>query len=294
MLLFTGTQAFAASRPAAPSLAAGADIRTLVEEIQAQAGVSGAVLQAASPIRFDKPVYSWTDKVVISIFAPAWNSNPNRIDTIGAQRSHQLKVATRKHSLVPYKLVETSPNSGRFTGEIILTGFAHDANGDGRPDTQPRTSGNGPTNGYLENKGNDAVTVSWRWSSDQTMVRSVPIKMNDAALLFDADSYSGGETATVRLTEPDMNINPQAVDRVRIHVYSDTDRAGSLIDALETDDASGIFEAQFSLTKTGTSSAGRIRAEAGDNLYADYLDRTLPPPAGSRETRRVRGVAGVR
>ena len=103
-----------------------------------------------APIFTDKSVYSWTDKIIISVMAPSWNSNPNQIDSIGHLESHSIKISSGEYSLKPYRLTETNSNSGIFSGEIILTGFLHDVDGDGIFDTNPRTTGNGPTNGFLQ------------------------------------------------------------------------------------------------------------------------------------------------
>ncbi len=84
-----------------------------------------------SPIFTDKSVYSWTDKIIISINAPSWNSSPNQINSIGGTESHSIKISSGENFLKPYRLIETSSNSGIFSGEIILTGFLHDVNGDG-------------------------------------------------------------------------------------------------------------------------------------------------------------------
>ena len=64
----------------------------------------------------------------------------------------------------PYRLTETDVNSGIFTGEVILTGFLHDADGDGDVDTVPRTGGNGPTSGFLEVDRDSAVTISFEFA----------------------------------------------------------------------------------------------------------------------------------
>ena len=42
-----------------------------------------------------------------------------------------LRVATKGFDLDNYRLVETGFDTGIFTGEVILTGFAHDPTGDG-------------------------------------------------------------------------------------------------------------------------------------------------------------------
>ena len=90
-----------------------------------------------APIFFNKPVYSWTEKVEITIIAPSWNTGMNLIDSIGGDPNYSVDVYTKDHRLEEYKLYETDPTSGIFTGEIILTGFLHDVDGDGVNDTNP-------------------------------------------------------------------------------------------------------------------------------------------------------------
>ena len=103
-----------------------------------------------APIFTDKEIYTWTDKIRFTIVAPSWNENRNGIDSIGIQEGHLIKISTSENSLEPYKLTETDMSSGIFTGEVVLTGFLHDTDGDRKPDTTPRTIGNGPTSGFLE------------------------------------------------------------------------------------------------------------------------------------------------
>ena len=49
-----------------------------------------------APIFTDKLVYSWTDKIIISIIAPSWNSNSNQIDSIGENESHAIKISSER------------------------------------------------------------------------------------------------------------------------------------------------------------------------------------------------------
>ena len=114
-----------------------------------------------APIYTDKEVYSWTDKMRITIVAPSWDEDTHAIDTIGGDSKYAVKISTSGHSLGPYKLTETSPSSGIFTGEVTFTGFNHDVDGDGRSDVQPRTMGSGPTDGLLETGRDDGVTISF-------------------------------------------------------------------------------------------------------------------------------------
>ena len=68
-------------------------------------------------------MYTWTDKIRITIVAPSWNADRYGIDSIGTQEGHLIKISTSNKELEPYKLTETEPSSGTFTGEVILTGF---------------------------------------------------------------------------------------------------------------------------------------------------------------------------
>ena len=104
-----------------------------------------------APIFFNKAIYSWTEKVEITIVAPSWNTGVNLIDSIGGDPDYAVNIYTNNNQLKEYRLYETDPSSGIFTGEIILTGFLHDVNGDGINDTNPRTIGTGPNTGYLQN-----------------------------------------------------------------------------------------------------------------------------------------------
>ncbi|NDF48296.1 MAG: hypothetical protein EB158_09040, partial [Nitrosopumilaceae archaeon] len=74
-------------------------------------------------VELDQKVYSWTDKVYITVVAPDHNFDSNLVDQIG-QTSDPLKVATRGHKINNYRLTETGTDTGIFTGEVILVGFA--------------------------------------------------------------------------------------------------------------------------------------------------------------------------
>ena len=231
-----------------------------------------------APIFTDKEVYSWTDKVYITVVAPSWNANRYGIDSIGTQDGHFIKIYTSAHSLEPYKLTETEPNSGVFTGEVTLTGFLHDVDDDGKPDTNPRTVGNGPTNGFLEVDRDGGLTISFEFAEGVVLTYSALISWNIGEINFDKEIYLIGESAQIIIIDPDMNLNPEAVDQVNVEIYSDSDVAGILVDAIETEEDSGLFKASISFTQNTVSSGNRIFALPGDVIYGKYEDNTLPSP----------------
>ena len=110
--------------------------------------------------------------------APDHNFDNNLIDEIGESDEDPLRVATKGFDLDNYRLVETGFDTGIFTGEVILTGFEHDPSGDGIKHLPIETSGDGPTDGYLETPSDGGISVSYEFSEDETVFTSSIIRWN--------------------------------------------------------------------------------------------------------------------
>jgi len=245
-----------------------------------------------APIYTDKPGYSWTDKIIISINAPSWNSNSNKIDSIGETDSHPIKISSGENFLKPYRLTETSSGSGIFSGEIILTGFLHDVDGDDNFDTNPKTSGNGPTNGFLEVENNDSITISFEFADDVVLTESIPITWNMGVIQFSKNIFLTSDSVEIRVIDHDMNLNPEAIDTITIEVFSDSDNGGIEVVATETSERSGDFIANISLS-TNTSSGNQLYAVPGDSIFAKYDDHTLPKPFSKSDETSIETSATV-
>src|SRR3972149_1841484 len=187
-----------------------------------------------APIFTDKEVYTWTDKIGITIVAPSWDANKYGIDSIGTQEGHLIKISSADITLEPYKLTETETSSGIFTGEVTLTGFLHDVDGDGRPDTNPMTSGSGPTNGFLETQRDGGITISFEFADGVVLTKSVKVSWNVGEIRFMKSDYSIDETAIIQVIDLDMNLNPEGIDQIEVNISSDSDAAGILVKAIET------------------------------------------------------------
>jgi len=246
-----------------------------------------------SPIFTDKPVYSWTDKMKITIISPSWNSDKHLIDSIGETREHPIKIATSEHSLEPYRFTETDVNSGIFTAEVILTGFTHDADGDGDSDTTPRTIGNGPTSGFLEVDRDSAITISFEFADGVVLVESVPVSWNVGTINFTEDLFYLENSAVIRVIDVDMNLNPEALDQLPIQIFSDSDVAGIEVNAVETSESSGSFIATISLSQNSPSSGNRLYSLPGDEIFAKYTDYTLPKPYSKSDNLAIDTIARV-
>jgi len=245
-----------------------------------------------APIYTDKSTYSWTDKIIISINAPSWNSNSNQIDSIGESTSHPIKISSGENFLKPYRLTETSSGSGIFSGEIILTGFLHDVDGDGIFDTNPKTSGSGPTNGFLQVENDDSITISFEFADGIVLTESIPITWNMGVIQFSKDIFLTSDSVEIRVIDQDMNLNPEAIDTITIDVFSDSDNGGIQVVATETSERSGDFLANISLS-TNTSSGNRLYAVPGDSIFAKYGDHTLPKPFSKSDKMSIETSATV-
>ena len=229
-------------------------------------------------VELDQKVYSWTDKVYVTIVAPDHNFDGDLVDEIGNTDTDPIKISTRGFDLDNYKLVETGTDTGIFTGEVILTGFAHDADGDEVNDTNPRTEGAGPTGGFLETDDDDGLTVSFEFSEDETVVSSSLIRWNIGEVQWLEASYPASGTGVVRVIDPDMNLDPEAVDNFDVDVWSDSDAGGIDLTVTETNEATGIYEGTVFFTTEDESSGHRLRVAEGDTVTAEYEDNTLPDP----------------
>ncbi len=232
-------------------------------------------------VELDQKVYTWTDKVYITIVAPDHNFDSKLIDEIGRDASDPIKIATRGHDIDRYKLVETGTDTGIFTGEVILVGFAHDADGvegDEKGAQETSNDGVGPTDGFLETDDDDGLTVSFEFSDDETVVGSALIRWNIGEVQWLEASYPASGTGVVRVIDPDMNLDPEAVDNFNVDVWSDSDAGGIDLTVTETNEATGIFEGTVFFTTLDESSGHRLRVAEGDTVTAEYEDNTLPDP----------------
>ncbi|MCY4491988.1 MAG: hypothetical protein OXC46_11110 [Thaumarchaeota archaeon] len=246
-----------------------------------------------SPIFTDKQTYTWTDKIQVTIAAPSWNTNRHLIDSIGGDDENPIRISTREHSLEPYRFTETEPNSGVFAARVTLTGFLHDVDGDGNFDTAPRTLGSGPTGGFLEVDRDAVVTISFEFADGVFVTESIPITWNVGRISFSEEYYSFHDTAQIRVTDYDLNLNPDALDQIPIIVSSDSDDVGVVILATESGQDTGVFVVDMSFTQDRPTSRDKLYAIPGDVIHARYEDHTLPEPYSKSDSLNVMARTGI-
>ena len=236
-------------------------------------------------IELDQKVYTWTDKVYVTIVAPDHNFDSDLVDEVGDTTSDPIIIQTRSQKLSTYKLAETGTDTGIFTGEVILKGFSHDA--DGNPDTGTSgydvtgisaASGTGPTDGSIKAEDDDGLTISYEYNEDETVVGSALIRWNIGEIQWLESSYPATGTGVIRVVDPDMNWDPENVDNFDVDIWSDSDAGGIDLTVTETNEATGIFEGTIQFTVDDESSGHRLRVSEGDTITAEYEDNTLPDP----------------
>jgi len=240
---------------------------------------------SASPIQLNKKIFGWTDRVYITIYAPDFNSDPNLIDEIGVTTDDKITVSTSGNS-IPYRLVETGTNTGIFSGYVTLTGDptakgATGVDGQGTNPTGIQSTCNpicGPTNGFLPSSRSDGVTVSFEYNRNQVVTGSGTVQWNLGTVKWLQPSYPVNSQGTLQITDLDMNLNPDAIDKFDASVWSDSDSGGIKVTMTETGPNTGVFQGTVYFTTDLSSSGNRIHVTPGDTVTADYTDRTLPLP----------------
>lgn len=126
-----------------------------------------------SQIVISRDSLSPSSQVNILIHAPDFNSNSYALDTIGVDGS-RVTISTRESS-IPYKLVETGPDTGDFAGSVILSST-----------TSVCSPVCGPTDGFLAASGDDAITVSFTYADGHTISASssdqIPVQTNHGTI----------------------------------------------------------------------------------------------------------------
>ncbi len=236
-------------------------------------------------VNLNHDTYSWMDKVLITVVAPDFNFDNKLVDEIGSKKEKKITIHTRNQILENYKLLETGADTGIFVGEVTLAGFPHDVDGNVRTgnekgidiaSTDP--TGTGPSDGILPVEKEDGITIIFEIG--EILADSAQIQWNIGEIFWDEKIYPTSGEGTIRVIDPDMNLNQNSEDSFEIDVWSDEDLAGLNLTVTETGIRTGIFEGQVFFTNSKESSNDTLRVAEGSTIMAEYEDNTLPHPYG--------------
>ena len=237
--------------------------------------------------------FAWEGKINVMIYAPGWNEDSEKFDTIGTTDETPIGVIVRNNSegssgavrsLSPCGFVETGPDTGLFYGRVKLSGTDLDANGDGTEESKFGGSSCGNVApgkkaphreaAKLESSQSGALTVWWQYNDDpdQVISRTAYYSMSEAKIEFDQEYYEHDERILIKLTDKDMKGKPKDKAVVKTRVYSDSDHAGIYIEF-----GKKLPPAILYLTDENESNGRDLFAKPGDRIYAEYDDYLMPP-----------------
>ncbi len=253
--------------------------RINVEYQDKQARMDITMIQPELSIILDKKSYSWTDKVYITAIVPGLLKNPNSTAKLSDMDGCFLEISTSMGTLNEYDLAETEDGLGIFTGEVRLTGFSgHDAYGIVGMESMVdgKTGGGGPTDGRIGCCRDDTLTATL-FTQAGTVSSSATVRWNLGEMRWLKQEYPPSGIGTLQVVDPDMSLDPEGNNKVEVRVWSDSDFTGIRMWLREIVPTTGIFHGDVQFTR-GSSSDRNLKASEGDQISAEYVDRTLPDP----------------
>ena len=109
-------------------------------------------------------------------------------------------------------------------------------------------------------------------------VESDPVVQNVGKIIWEEAAYTGFENTVgkIQVIDPDVNRFYNAIDFLRVMVWSDSSPDGTTATLTETGMDTGIFEGEVIFSNKHHHSRGVVFVSSGDTVTAVYADTTLP------------------
>ncbi len=120
-------------------------------------------------------------------------------------------------------------------------------------------------------------------SHDVMVVESDPNVQNVGKIKWEEAAYTGFENSVgkIQVIDPDVNEFYNAIDFLRVMVWSDSSQNGTTATLTETGMDTSIFEGDVIFSNKYHYSRGVVFVSHGDTVTATYADTTLPDDMGS-------------
>ena len=252
---------------------------------------SFTILTTGASLTLDKDVYSWRDRVTLTVVAPDFNIDPLAVEFVGMDDDKPVNARSQIDEIEGIRLTETGPNTGLFQGTIDLGGIKGESGYTVASGVVVTCSETLEDTLCVSNE--DGISVTFTYDEDERdLVQSALIRWSVAEVTWLEASYREGSTGTLRVVDPDRNLHPDTPDSIETIVFSDTYRGGIKIAMTETEPDSGVFEGDV-IFDVLHSEGNRLQVSEGDIITAAYDDRTLPPPDGEGDRLRITGTTTV-
>lgn len=262
-------------------------------------------------------------RIAVLIYAPSWNTDEYKLDSIGNDIQHPITIYSGQGSVslgsahiftgLPCTgFTELAPDLGLFMGSVHLSGFQFDFNGDGEFDTLPfhgvssctnvSVQGQIPAAAIVRTEKTGGVTVAWEVSDGFTILKSINYTFREAQVNFEKPVYTLDDEVTVVMRDLDYYLTPEWEQPWIVRVWSDSDTAGIEVKVFWDFDKKfpkpiflqDAFYGKFILTDTSQSlNSGRLRINQGDQIYVEFDDYSLPSPYGDGDYITLRDTAKV-
>jgi hypothetical protein len=158
-----------------------------------------------------------------------------------------------------------------------------------------------------------AVTMSFEYAENKWMHKSATHTWRIADFNFDKEEYTMDDTATVTIRDLDGLRYPfDKRTGYTMNIWSDTDQGGVEVDAYwkpnfrGTPQMHGDYPVKVTFIdpdrrestvrelyyKSGGSQV-ELKVSPGDNIYAEYYDRTLPKPYSTEDKLKLNAIATI-
>ena len=276
--------------------------------------------------------YSWGSRIYVLLWAPGFNTDEHKIDELGTDptggegfitlNSRDGSVRSDSKSTCN-SFIETGRDHGLFYGSIKLRGFSTTVNDDGvRMYGNDRCEGTHNWKGMgtlddgvlgVESGQDGAVTMNFEYAENKIMSKTATHTWRIADFNFDKEQYTMDDTATITIRDLDGLRYPfDKRTGYQMHIWSDTDQGGVEVNAYwkpnfrGTPQMHGDYPVKVTFIdpdrrestvrelyyKSGGSQV-ELKVSPGDNIYAEYYDRTLPKPYSTEDKLKLNAIATI-
>jgi len=219
-------------------------------------GLWTAFAAVAGTATLDKTRYHAGEHPVPTVTDADLNSDPGALDTV----SVNLK-STTDASGIGVVLRESGNNTGVFNTPVPAINFTTGASNDA-------------TN-TLQVSAGDTVTLTYTDAApagDRTATATMYVDTGAADL--DQDSYALDDTATLTVTDVDLNLNPALAESVAVNLASTSDATGITVNLVETGPNTATFTdtATFSIVASNDGNDVLLVA-VGDTVTLTFAER---------------------
>ena len=145
-----------------------------------------AISRTGASLSLDKDVYSWRDRVTVTVVAPDANLDDLAVNEVHINGNSQIGT------LSDYRLSETGPDTGIFQGTVDLGGFEYAGIACDDDDF-----------GVICVGSEDGFSITYQYDEDESdLVESALVRWSVAEVTWLADSYREETAGTLRVVDP--------------------------------------------------------------------------------------------